>query len=204
MRHPEDMMVKICGVARMEDAVLANSLGADIIGVVLDPRFARHGTPELVSSIHSSGITVAGVYTSMDAILEDHGDEELVQMHFLHNKDDIGKVKEETGKRIISVLFRENGEGSAKMAEERYSAGADIVLIEQANGASSDIEGISRIQKIVRTGVAGKISPDNVALVASTGPLMIDASSSIEAFPGTKDHGLLRSFFRNLEGDNAL
>lgn len=204
MRHPEDMLVKICGVANIEDAYLADSLGADIIGVVLDYSFARHGTPELVSSIHDSGIVTAGVYTSMGSILAGFRDEDLIQMHFEHTPKDVTFLKNETGKRVISVIRLTNAEETSKKARAHYEAGAEIVLVEHGKGIANELQSISKLQRIARTGVAGKISPSNVSQLALTEPLMIDASSSIEEYPGKKDADLLRQFFMNLEAQNAV
>lgn len=204
MRHPEDMLVKICGVANMEDASLADSLGADIIGVVLDYSYARHGSPELVSSIHDSGIVTAGVYTSIDSIIEGFRDEDLIQMHFDHSPNDVRFLKKETGKGIISVIRLDGAEGTAEKARAHYEAGAEIVLVEHGKGIVAELPRISKLQKVCRTGVAGKISPSNVSQLANTEPLMIDASSSIEQYPGKKDPELLRQFFINLEAQDAV
>ncbi len=204
MRYPEDLLVKICGVANFEDAILADELGADIIGVVLDYSYARHGTPELVSRIHESGMKVAAVYTSLEAVMDGYFDEDLVQLHFPHSADTVTSVKRETGKQIISVIYLGDPSSTASEAVLHYQAGAEIVLVEHKQGISTYADKVEQIQGIVRTGIAGKISPFNAQKLIHTAPLMVDVSSSIEQYPGKKDPELLRQFFRTVEEIDAV
>ncbi|AKA49657.1 hypothetical protein IX51_11705 [uncultured archaeon] len=199
MKLREGMLVKVCGVANIDDAVFASRLGADIIGVVLDPTIPRHGDTDLVTDIHRSGIRVAGVYTSLESALGRNLDEDLIQLHFPHDGETVEYVKNETGKEVISVIQYSETNGLSDEARARYSAGADIVLIENRNGMITTLDRIAEIQKIVRTGISGRISPGNALEFARINPLMIDLSSSLELYPGKKDPSLVSELFRNLE-----
>ncbi len=199
MRRPDEMLIKVCGVANIEDALFASSCGADIIGVVLDSRVERHGDSSLVTEIHSAGIKVAGVYTSLQSVMAEYGDEDYIQLHFPHGPETVASVKRDTGKKIISVIQFRDAEGIARLAKAHYSAGADIVLLENKDGVINSIDEIRNIQKAVRTGIAGKIAPGDVIRLAETNPLMIDLSSSLEERPGKKDHRIVADLFSRLE-----
>lgn len=199
MRFPGETILKICGVSNDDDGVFAADSGADIIGVILDQTVVRHGNADLISRLHSMGIRTAGVYTSLDSALSEYRDEDLIQLHFDHDAETVRTVKERTGKEVISVIQFRNTEGIGYEAIRRYQAGADIVLLENRSGIVNYIPQMQRIQKRVRTGLAGKISPANVRSLSAMNPLMIDVSSSLEEYPGKKDHTIIRELFRNLE-----
>lgn len=199
MRSPEDLKVKVCGVARMDDALLAYESGADIVGVVMDRSVIRHGTPELVTRIHEEGIPIAAVYTSLEAVLSGYGNEDYIQLHFPHGPEVVREAREKTGRMIISVIQFTETARPVETALAHYSAGADIVLLEDRNGAASDLERIGEIQKTARTAVSGRIKPGQAASIARIKPLMIDLSSSLEEYPGRKDPALIRELFSSLE-----
>lgn len=199
MRYRGESLLKICGVANIEDGVFAHDCGADIIGVILDKRVPRHGDQSLISSLTSMRIRTAAVYTSLESAVSRYGDEDLIQLHFPHDPEKIGFVKEKTGKGVISVIQFDRTENLEEDVKRRYEAGAEIVLLENKSGIVKFISEIEKIQLSIKTGLAGKISPQNVGDIAAVNPLMIDVSSSIESYPGKKDHGLIRQLFRSLE-----
>lgn len=199
MRSPETLKVKICGVANIDDAIFASECGADIVGVILDKNVGRHGTPSLVSEIRKSGIRVAGVYTSLDSVMNGYGDEQLIQLHFTHNPDVVSEVKSKTGRSVISVIqlpFSGNLESEVKA---RYQAGAEVVLVENRAGIVESIPEMRELQSQVKTALSGRISPENALSLSALNPLMLDLSSSLEEYPGKKDHERIKQLFSNLE-----
>ena len=199
MRSRDEPLLKICGISTLEDGIFAHECGADIVGVILDKSVSRHGDHSLISSLTSRGIITAGVYTSLKSALSQHRDEDLIQLHFAHSPETVTRVRDITGKAVISVIqFKDTGE-LVEDSRRRYEAGAEIVLLENRSGIVAFKDEMERIQLKVRTGLAGKISPHNVKEIATLKPLMIDVSSSLESHPGKKDHGLVRELFRRLE-----
>lgn len=199
MNETDDVLIKVCGVANLEDGIFAGKCGADIVGVVLDPKVPRHGDSRVVSQIHDAGFQTAGVYTSLDSAMHDFGDEDYIQLHFKHDPEVVGVVKRISGRKIISVIQFTDPDGLEEMAISRYKAGADIVLLENRHGIMNSIQEIGAIQESIRTGVAGKITPEIAVRLAETRPLMIDLSSSLEVRPGKKDHKLVAKLFTLLE-----
>lgn len=199
MRSHEDILLKVCGIANTDDGIYASECGADIIGVILDTSVARHGDANLITDLKDRGIRVAGVYTSAEAALKECRDEDMVQLHFAHDAELVSAIKKRIGKGIISVIQFTETAGLIEKAEQLYRAGADIVLLESRGGILHHISEVGKIQKSLRTGVSGKISPDNVSEFVRINPQMIDLSSSLEIYPGKKDHRLIKKLFSNLE-----
>ena len=192
------VMVKVCGITREEDALLARDLGADIIGLVFARSSPRMAEKALISRIRDHSIPVAGVYTSMEDIISNHGEEDYVQMHFMHSFSDIARVREETGARVISVISFETPEQVRRLIREYREAGSDIILVESSTGITGILDSLSQIVKSHEIGVSGKISVSNIRTVMGANPAVVDLSSSIERSPGIKDAEKLSAFFSEL------
>ena len=192
------VMVKVCGITREEDALLARDLGTDIIGLVFARSSPRMAEKALISKIRDHSIPVAGVYTSMEDIISNHGEEDYVQMHFMHSFSDIARVREETGARVISVISFETPEQAKRLIREYREAGSDIILVESSTGITGILDSLSQIVKSHEIGVSGKISVSNIRTVMGANPAVVDLSSSIERSPGIKDTEKLSAFFSEL------
>ena len=95
-------LVKICGLQRREDVLLADELGADFLGFILSAGFSRtlplHKARSLVENIQSSKVAVlvdenpAYSVTAAEeiraAILQLHGDESPAVIKELRNRGD--------------------------------------------------------------------------------------------------------------------
>lgn len=194
--------VKICGVTRVEDAELALSLGADMIGLNFYPPSPRSLTLERARAIRDAigdRCEVAGVFVNaareyvaarmrelrLDA-LQFHGDE----------SDDalIGwPVK------VIRALRLKSADSLAAVAASK----ADYVLLDTFHpelfggaGVARALDGLEKID-LGRAIIAGGLTPDNVARAAALAPYAVDVASGIETAPGIKDASKLRSFIVN-------
>ena len=192
------VIVKVCGITREEDALLARELGADIIGLVFARSSPRMAERDLISTIRDHSIPVAGVYTSMEDIISNHGEEDYVQMHFMHSFSDIARVREETGAKVISMIRFESPEQTNKLIREYREAGSDMILVENGSGITGVLDSISQIVKSHDIGVSGKISVSNIRTIMGANPAVVDLSSSIERSPGVKDAEKLSAFFSEL------
>lgn len=193
--------IKICGITNLEDAEVASSSGASIIGVVLSDRSPRKGTPALVGELSSSGFHVAGVYTDMESVKNEATDEEYIQLHFLHGSDEIQYVHDKLGKKTISVVFPGENKKFLLEAKAKLNDGTDLVLADFGRSITGkDCRAIPDL-KGHRIGLAGKISIDNLQEVIRPNPYFLDLSSRIEAYPGKKDHEKLRKFMEVLRNE---
>lgn len=192
------VMVKVCGITREEDAVMARDMGADIIGLVFSDRSPRTASRSLIPKIKDHSIPVAGVYTSMADIIRNHGEEDYVQMHFTHTFSDVITAREETGARVISVILWESPEQTKRLIKEYREAGSDIILIENRAGIVNVIGSLNQIVKLHEIGLSGKISLSNIGAIMGSKPLIVDLSSSLESSPGIKEAEKLSNFFSEI------
>lgn len=199
----KDETVKICGIARLEDASYAMDLGYDIIGVILDGKVPRHGTPRLLEEIKDLGATTAAVYTSMESIGHELSFADYIQIHFNHSPEQIRNLKSKTGKKIISVVQYGGGAVAKSGIMEKIDSGADLVLVENREGIVNYLHELRPLSVNPKIGVAGKIGPSNVNSVRESGFRFIDASSSLEISPGKKDHGRMKEFIETVRCRNA-
>lgn len=195
--------IKICGLTNMEDADFASQMGADILGVVLAENSPRRGTASLVRQLASRGFRVAGVYTSIDSIIEHISDETYVQIHFPHGESEIDFVKNKLRKKVISVIFPERETDFPKKAENLLKSGADMVLVDF--GTVISVADENRIPDFSgkTIGVAGKIYIDNIRTALRFNPGFIDLSSRLEKYPGKKDHDRIRTFMEAFNSESA-
>ena len=80
---------------------------------------------------------------------------------------------------------------------------ADFILVDAfdsklygGTGSRISLEQLRRLDTS-RAFIAGGLTPDNVADVASLLPYGVDCASGVESSPGVKDHAKLRSFVAN-------
>ncbi|MCL6091156.1 MAG: phosphoribosylanthranilate isomerase [Candidatus Thermoplasmatota archaeon] len=192
--------VKICGITNLEDGIAALEGGARILGVVLSNLSPRKGSQEVIRGLKNVGAEVAGVYTDMDSIRESEMNEDYVQIHFPHGTDEITFVRDHLKKKVISVVKPQHSNDPRAEALELLGLGADYSLID----FGGDLSRVPASHKMdlsgMKTGVAGRISMDNIGYALSLNPYFLDISSRIEEYPGKKDHGKmieLMELFRN-------
>jgi phosphoribosylanthranilate isomerase len=158
-------LVKVCGLTREEDVEVAVDAGADLCGFILEP-----ASPRAADSVLPVPDTVLSVAVFVGEI--EPTDADLVQLYPRQE----GKVRGRDG-----VLLRD-GEQVATVADLPWEE-TDPDHLARAR----DVEG--------RLVLAGGLGPDNVVrAIAATRPWAVDASSSLEASPGIKDHERVRAF----------
>jgi phosphoribosylanthranilate isomerase len=194
--------VKICGVTREEDAELAISFGADLIGLNFYPRSPRSLTLEQAHGIRrliGNRCEVAGIFVNAARSYIDERLCELrldyLQFHGDENEDALSgwPVK------IIRAV-RHKGAVSANVIER---CKADYVLLDTwhpqlfgGTGQARSLEGIDRLS-LGRVILSGGLSPENVGQAAALRPYAVDVASGVESAPGIKDPVKLRSFILN-------
>ncbi len=189
------MKIKICGITRLEDADYAIKMGADLLGVILDPEVGRHGSQKLIKDIKIKHpyFPVVGVYTSMP---ERGGFEDYIQLHFNHSGDDIISARKRLNKKIISVIsFHESN--VAEKIHSHINSGAEIILLEDHAGIINRKSqmGVFPMDSI---GIAGKIDSGNVQSLLAINPYLVDVSSSLEEYVGKKSFKKIDEFFNKV------
>ncbi len=201
--------MKICGLARRRDALWADELGADYLGVVLTAGFERSVEPDAV------GALVAGTTATKVAVLVNESPAEaesraralgagVIQ---LHGEEDVSVLNElrSRGDWKLWKSVRARSLEDVERVVDRYGGVADGILVE---GWSEGVVGGGGAMLSVRPAavrpaiaeeldfvLAGGLAPGNVAeAVALLRPDVVDVSSGIEAALRRKDPDLVRAF----------
>jgi phosphoribosylanthranilate isomerase len=197
------MIVKICGITRLEDAQQAVAHGATAIGFVFWPRSPRYVAPdraaEIVRTLPSAVITV-GVFVNepvdrVRAIAATAG-VGIVQLH----GDEPPAYADAVGYPIFrSVTLDDAVEASAAWpvgtrllldAADRDRRGGTGVQVDWSRAAA-----IARQHPVI---LAGGLTPDNVAeAIGFVEPYGVDVSSGVESVPGIKDATKVARFLEN-------
>lgn len=194
--------VKICGITNEADASLAWKAGADAIGMI----FAAE-SPRRVDALMARRIAAAvppfvlkvGVFVDPDVrevldIVRGVG-LQAVQLHGNESAD----LAEHFTPNCIKVLRPRSADDLRVM--ERYPAGAWLLdtWSPHAHGGTGQTFDWTLARKAVATGhpiiLSGGLDPDNVEeAVRTVRPVMVDASSGLEAAVGHKDPAKVRAF----------
>jgi phosphoribosylanthranilate isomerase len=195
--------VKICGITRVEDALLACQLGADAIGLVMTPtsprcvsvqraRAIRDALPAFVDAVVlTHGLDAPRVRAIIDGVRPD-----LVQFHGLED----AAFCESFGVRYIKALGMAGAVDVRAIADaHRHAVG--FVLDGHPpgeQGGRGKTFDWSRVPADLDRPVilAGGLNPANVAAaIRAVRPWAVDLASGIEASPGIKDAAKMRAFF---------
>jgi phosphoribosylanthranilate isomerase len=197
-----NVRVKICGITRVEDALAAVALGADMIGLNFYPPSPRSLTIERAMEICRAvgrRCEVVGVFVNADReyIAERMGALGLDMLQFHGNEDEEALAGWPV--KVIRAL-RIKGESPR---ESVTPSAADYVLLDTfhpelfgGTGVSRSLDGLKGLE-LSRIFISGGLNPDNVGEAVAMRPYAVDVASGIEAAPGIKDPSKLRSFILN-------
>jgi phosphoribosylanthranilate isomerase len=197
------MLIKVCGITRLTDALHAVEQGATAIGFVLWPRSPRGVTveraaeisAELPSHVMRVGVFVNEPVANIRAIAERtrltavqlHGDEPPAYADAL----------DWPVLRAVSVADLEYA--SEAWAPETALLVDNIDPVRRGGtGAVIDWSQAAAVAQKRRVVLAGGLTPDNVAsAIRAVRPFGVDVSSGVEASPGVKDFEKVTQFIAN-------
>ena len=189
------MKIKLCGMCRAQDARLAARLGADYVGVILSPGFARSQTLEKAATIFQAaeGAQRVGVFVDANAAVIGRAIEQLqldvVQLHGSENIELIDELRVHDHIEIWKAV-RVREPAAVQQAIDRYATHVDGLLIDGVAALPAHRPATSS-----RLVVAGGLNPDNVAgVIARWHPAVVDVSSGIERESGAKAPDLMQEF----------
>jgi phosphoribosylanthranilate isomerase len=195
------VLVKICGVTRLEDAELAVRLGARAIGFVFWPKSPRYIEPLVAREISDRlppFVSTAGVFVNqeMDEVraIGDCVRLHAVQLHGDESPAFAAQMNRSVVKAITSEAAAGEWDSSVTLLLDAYDPDR-----RGGTGTAADWEAAARLAARRRVLLAGGLTPANVAAaVARVRPYGIDVSSGVESAPGLKDPGRLAALFRAL------
>lgn len=195
---------KICGITRVEDALLAAELGAAAIGFVFypkSPRYLEASTAGRISAQLPSHIARVGVFVNPDLefLLLTAKTAQLTHLQ-LHGEES-ASLCEHTPLPVIKTVR------NVAEFENYVNTKVAAFLIDRktptqfgGTGQLADWNFCRQVREEAPVILAGGLSAGNVAAaIESTSPDAIDLSSSVESSPGVKDHQKLGKFFATLK-----
>ena len=195
--------IKVCGITNIEDARKAAEAGADAIGLVfaessrkVNVEEAQEVAAALPKDVLKDGVFVNEEPGEVVRIAREVG-LNYVQLHGDEGPEDVTAARGGGVKVIKALRVR----GAADLAEiEGY--GADLYLLdaysEKARGGTGtrfDWGLAKSLKGRANILISGGLGPENVRdAVSYFEPWGVDASSSLESAPGTKDRDRVRRF----------
>jgi phosphoribosylanthranilate isomerase len=194
------MLVKVCGITNLEDALAAVECGADMLGFVFapSPRRISPGDAARITAILPPHVGRVGVFVNETA--QRIGETvRLCGLDFaqLHGDESPGFA------RGLSVPFIRAFRARDESVLEGIAAfGADTFLLDAYDphraGGTGKLVNLDIAAKAAKLGnmiLAGGLNPDNVArAVEVVRPYGVDVSSGVESSPGRKDHDRIMRF----------
>jgi phosphoribosylanthranilate isomerase len=192
--------VKICGVTRLEDALLAARLGADALGFNFWPQSSRYLAPEAARAIVDRlppFVTPVGVFVDQPpeevrAVAADSG----VRMLQLHGDETPAQV---AGLPLpVLKAIRVSGPVPLDLLAS-YEVAAFLLDAPSrgfgGSGRTFDWELAGDAAERYRVVLAGGLDPENVvAAIRAVRPYAVDVASGVESAPGVKDPARLARF----------
>jgi phosphoribosylanthranilate isomerase len=188
------MMVKICGITNVEDALAAIEGGAAALGFNFWPRSPRYIAPEsarrliekLPAEVLKVGVFVNEEPAAVAAIAKETG-LDVAQLHGRETARDFP-----AGLRVWKAI--RIGEEFDRTALNQFPAEA-LLLDGPANGVPFDWTKAAGIPRKVI--VAGGLDAENVGhAIEQARPWGVDACSRIESAPGKKDRSKMAQFLK--------
>ncbi len=197
------LRVKLCGVTRLEDALLGVDLGVDAIGFNFVAASPRRVATELARDIAAAlppFVSRIGVFADeRPAVMEANA--RLAGLHCLQLHG------EETPESCVSLAmpwYKAHRVTPEFRPEDvaRYHSGTFLLdgyapAMLGGTGRSFDWSLARRAAAYGRVILAGGLTPDNVEeAIAVARPYAVDVNSGVESAPGVKDAARLTEFMR--------
>ena len=194
------MIVKICGITRLEDAQAAVSAGASAIGFIFWPASPRQVEPELARQIASQMppfVTTVGVFVNQ-AQDEVNGVADCVSLGAIQlHGDETPEFASGLTRPVLKAVSRVDAAASRDWPNRvMLLVDAHDPVKRGGTGQKADWAAAAELARVRPVILAGGLGPENVAgAIAAVRPFGIDVSSGVESAPGIKDRGKIAALF---------
>ncbi len=193
------MIVKICGITRLEDAEAAVAAGAGAIGFVFWPKSPRFVDPHRARRIAATlppFVTAVGVFVNqpLEYVNAVAGVVRLGAVQ-LHGDETVAFASAVT-RPVMKAISIGGTDLRVWPARVRLLLDVHDPVARGGTGRTIDWAAAANLSAERQLLLAGGLAPDNVAdAIARVRPFGIDVSSGVERAPGIKDHQRLRALF---------
>lgn len=202
--HPNRPQIKVCGLTRVEDALVCREAGVDAIGLVFyppSPRFVKpNRAARIAAAVRGRAVTV-GVFVdeTYDTIMRttENCALQAVQLHGQESPAMIRRLKSHN-LTVIKTLFYTR----TPFFKDAAAYEASSFLLEcgrgrlpGGNASSWPWQKARNIELRKPFILAGGLTPQNVATAIVRGsPDAVDVSSGVESAPGRKNSTQIKLF----------
>ena len=199
------MLVKICGITRLEDAQAAVECGANALGFVFWPTSPRFIDPSRARDIIRSlppFVTPVGVFVNQTAE-EVNGVATLAGLGVvqLHGEETLAYASSITRPVVKAIAVEKSSDEEVDRWPRHVTLLLDVhdPVVRGGTGRRVDWTRAAAIAVRRRIVLAGGLTPENVGdAIRAVRPFGIDVSSGVETSPGVKDHDRLRALFESI------
>ncbi len=203
------LFIKICGITRLEDALIAVEAGADAIGFNFYHGSKRYLSVEqaavIIAKLPPKIITV-GVFVNPDRKEVLHAMEKLNLGAIQFSGNEAPSEISGYSRKVFKAIHIKN----AASVQELRRFNADAFLLDTyrdgefgGTGEVFDWQIGSEANSFGKIIIAGGLTPENVAIaVRKARPYGVDVSSGVEASPGKKDRQKIESFIKRARTAN--
>jgi len=198
--------VKVCGITRLEDALVAVEAGVDAVGFVFyegSPRFVPPETAREIARNLPPLVCRVGVFVNAPRKIVARTAERVGLTALQFHGNETGDYCEGWNLPVIKA-FRVGPEFSPEEIEPFASACAILLdgyhpHLFGGSGVRADWGMARRLARIRPLILAGGLDPANVAeAIRTVRPYGVDVSSGVEIRPGQKDPERVRMFMREV------
>ena len=204
--------VKVCGITNVEDARLAQELGAWALGMIFydgSPRRCARSSARVICAELRRRVELCGVFVNAGFEEIEHTTAELgltlLQLHGDEGPAFCAEIKRRTGARVIKAM-QVSDEGDVRELERFH---VDFHLLDApprtvdgralrgGTGERFDWKLVRGRRASIPLILSGGLSAANVAeAITAVRPWAVDTASGTESAPGHKDPDRLRAFFQ--------
>lgn len=204
------LMVKVCGMTRVEDVAVCEELGVDFLGFIFHPSSPRNVDETFARSITPVSAKKVGVFVKQSAteVLETvkNGGLDFAQLHGGQNEEFCKTVGKE---RVIKVLWPQRYESVKEFQDdiERFAPFCSYLLFDAGkdgggHGKSLAFDVFENVTIPLPWFLAGGLSAENLtAALAIAKPHGVDLNSGVESAPGIKDKNKLSAAFECIRSE---
>ena len=199
------MLVKICGITNLDDALASIAAGADALGFnfhspsprYIKPSDARKIIDQLPANVLKVGVFVNESTPEVLREIANHAGVTALQLHGDESREYCAALADSYVIKAISA--------NTLRGDEIESYDVTAIMLDAGDrrmrggtGRLVDWSVAAKLARLVpKLFLAGGLSPDNVEeAILQVRPYAIDACSSLEETPGRKDHARLRAFVK--------
>lgn len=198
------MKIKICGITNIEDALAAESFGADAVGFIFYKKSKRYVSPEQAEHIMRAlslfttkvGVFVDETFEIINKISKQTGIN-VVQLHGNENLD----IMKSISLPVIKAFRVDDNFNYNKLNQyQEYSILLDAYSENDYGGTGNKLNW-EKIPFEIKNKIilSGGISSNNIEIIyKNINPAAVDLSSSLEKTPGKKDKKKMEKFFNKV------